>query len=685
MLRLHGALFPICLILLCLLGAPASVIAMEDARLEQALDHYLKVANTDDKAARQLLLQLAQTDSQNDALQSRVRLLSYLATDAFYQKDNNKADALLQQLLALAKNTENADALTEIYATEVELLLAQSKLDEAIIKADQVELPLQRAQSLRVLYYANNLLGRLYRIDGQYEAALQHFIAALDAVSGTDDELTLRRRGFLNYSLAQVHTELKNWPQARTLTDELIKEAIKYQHTNVLPDLYLLQGYIAGSEKRYQDAITINQQGLQVALDVGREDAALTFENNLGATYIELEQYAEAKAILLQAKARADKLNDEFSQQLISLNLGYIRVVQGEHIAGIDQIKAAMQFFSQKALKAEYEPYYEALAKAYAAAGMYQQQAEILLEQMALREEIRSADREARLNELQNRYDSKAKAQQITILEQENNLKAQLLENKQLQQKLTLLFVLLMLFAAVALLQLYRKVRHSNQKLNETNKQLAFQSQRDPLTGLYNRRALQQHMQRRSQLRREQDAETHLTGLLLLDIDFFKRINDHYGHNAGDAVLIEISKRLQATCREHDLVVRWGGEEILLLLDNIAPSQLEGFITRIMQAIALPPVAFEQQQIAVTASGGFIHLPFANISETQLDWEKVMQIVDMALYLSKANGRNQVCMINGLKVSFTEAEALLYTDLSGAIREGMVDVTVVSGPGGAVS
>lgn len=673
------------LTLMLLAALPVLAASQIDPLLEQALDKYILLSIEDTAAANKQLLALEQQHANNPAIASRVRLLSYLVNYQFYQQDPERLEQRLSQLLAQVELTEDADTLAEIYATELEILLYQNKLNEAFVNIDRAAQAVSRALTPRVRYYANNVLGRLYQADTQFERALEHYIIAMDAVSETDDAFTLRRRAFLNYNIALVHTELRNWTRASTLAEQNIAEAKKYGHDGFLPELYLLLGYIAGSEKDYLRAVQIYKQGLAVSTALGRDSTALIFENNLGATYIQLAQYAEAKTILQQALKRAEQLQDEHNKQLIMQNLGFIRVMQGEHDEGIAQMESTMRYLSQHAPKTEYEPYYEWLAKAYAAAGRYKEQADTLLEQMALREDIRKADSESRLATLQDRYDSKAKAQQITILEQENNLKAQLLENKQLQQKLTLLFVLLMLFAAVALLQLYRKVRHSNQKLNETNKQLAFQSQRDPLTGLYNRRALQQHMQRRSQLRREQDADTHLTGLLLLDIDFFKRINDHYGHNAGDAVLIEISKRLQATCREHDLVVRWGGEEILLLLDNIAPAQLEGFITRIMQAIALPPVTFEQQQIAVTASGGFIHLPFANISETQLDWEKVMQIVDMALYLSKANGRNQVCMINGLKVSFEQAEALLYTDLSGAIRDNMVDVTVVSGPGGAVS
>lgn len=655
------------------------------AALEQQLDQYVLQSYKDAKAAEVLLTQLEPMLQQQDLpVASRVRLLSYLTSQAFYQQNEELVKQHLAELEQLAGTIADADVLSEIYATRLEILFYQKQLNQAIMQADRLQILLMDAGKPRIRYYANNVLARLFKADSQYSLALQHFIAALDAVMETDDAFTLRRRSFLHYNMAQVQTELRNWPQARELTEQLINDAKKYQHQNFLPDLYLLLGYIEGSAGNQTDAIRINKLGLEVSLNLGDESYALTFENNLGSSYIETEQYAAAKPILQTALERAQRLKDEYSEQLINMNLGFIRVKAGEHDAGIAQMQRSMRYFSENAAKIDYEPYYEWLAKAFAEAGRYKEQAETLLEQMALQKQLRAADRESRLSELQSRFDTKAKTQQITILQQENDLKAQMLENQQLQQRLIILIVALSIFAMISVFQLYRKVRRSNRRLYETNQQLAYQSQRDPLTGLYNRRALQQHMQRRSK-KAGHDMPVRSSGILLLDIDFFKRINDNFGHNAGDAVLVEISQRLQHTVREQDLVVRWGGEEILLLLEHIEPHQVAGFVSRILQVITEQPVSFEQQQIPVSASGGFIHLPFAGLSEVQLGWEKAMQIVDMALYLSKTNGRNQVCLINGLKADFSEVEMLLTSDLAGAIRQNMVEVATVSGPAGPVS
>ena len=669
-----------------LLAVPVLAQPVVDAELEAALDAYVMLSTTDIPAAEQKLLELEQQHAANPAIASRVRLLSYLVNYQFYQQDGERLEQRLQQLLAQAELTENADTLAEIYATELEIRLYQTKLNEAFVNLERTEQSVSRAVTPRVRYYANNVIARLYKADQQFEKALEHFILALDAVSETDDAFTLRRRAFLNYNIAHVHTELRNWLQARTLTEQNIAEAKKYGHDGFLPDLYLLLGYIAGSEKDYQRAVQINQQGLASANASGRDSTALIFENNLGATYIQMAQYAEAKTILLQALKRAEQLQDEHSKQLIMQNLGFIRVMQGEHDEGIAQMESTMRYLSQHSAKTEYEPYYEWLAKAYAAAGRYKEQADTLLEQMALQADIRKADSESRLAALQDRFDSKAKAQQITILEQENALHAQLLENQRLQQQLVWLVVVIVAFAAVMVFQLYRKVRRSNKKLYETNKLLAYQSQRDVLTGLYNRRALQEYLQKRALKRREGDlAITSVTGFLLLDIDFFKRINDNFGHAGGDAVLQSVAQRLQDSCRDKDMVVRWGGEEILLVLDNIDPAQVSSFVQRVLNCIAEQPVMFDNQPIAVTVSGGFIHLPFAGISEVQLDWEKVLQIADMALYLSKTNGRNQACMVEGINTSFAEVESQLHSDLAGAIRAGHVTVATINGTGGNVS
>ncbi|WP_019676813.1 tetratricopeptide repeat-containing diguanylate cyclase [Arsukibacterium perlucidum] len=681
LIRLFAAL----LILLCL--SPGTVIAQQqtDQQLEQELDQYIVLTRDDFDQAGKFLDELYQRYYINpDAdipLASKVRLLSYQATSLLYLKQQLQADALLSELLALIEQTDDPNALAEIYATEIQFMLYQQLLSAAVLKADRLELMATQADVPRVRYYVHNILGGLFQADSQYERALQQYTDALDAVIETDNQFTLRRRAFLNFSIAQVYSELKKWPEARVLTEELIADAKKYQYKQFLPELYVMLGFIVAEQKDLDAAIAINQLGLAAAKEIDQPGVELTFQNNLGSIYIQLANYAAAKQALHQAAEQAKILNDEFSNQLITFNLAYIEVMEGQHDSGLAKMLTALEYFKNNDTKSGYESTLEWVAKAYEAAGKYQLQAQTLQQQLQLRAEILTSAREKSISELQNRYDTKAKTQLITILEQENNLKAQLLDNQKLQQQLTALFSLVLIFAAIMLYQLYRKVRQSNRKLREANKQLEYQSLRDPLTGLFNRRALQDNMQRRSKFgRRISDNNTHANGFLLLDVDYFKKINDSYGHAAGDEVLKQLSARLIAVCREQDLVIRWGGEEFLLYLDNIQPEQVAGFCQRILEVIASEPVACEDKLIPVSASGGFIHLPFAGIDETELDWERALQIADMALYLSKVHGRNQVYAITGLRCDYELARQPLTNDLQAAIQQSMVDYITIKGP-----
>ncbi|KKO45372.1 hypothetical protein WG68_11535 [Arsukibacterium ikkense] len=665
--------------LLALLLSP-TLFALQD-KLDQQLDHYLQLAADDYEQAAALLLQLQEHDSAEHSIASRVRLYSYLTVHYLYATDEQQTDTWLQQALSLASATNDPDALADAQATEIEVLALRQQFNDAVLKAELLHQQGISASNPRSRYYAHNLLGRVFREDGQYELALKHFVDALQAVTETQDQRTQRRTMFLHQMIASIHAELKNFAQARQLIEHLIADAKTYQLDTELPEYYLLYGYIASFQDDDVLAEQVNLQGLAESQRQGHAGLALVFKNNLGAGYIKAGNFGQARTILNDALKQATDMQTPSDTHLIRFNLGYIDVAEGNHASGLAAMLEVINYFREIKLKTQLEDTLGWLAKAYALADRHQERADTLAEQMALREEILNSDRDKVISDLQSRYDNKAKAQQITILQQDNDLTHQLLRNKQLQQRITLLFVIVMLFGAVLLLQLMFKVRKTNRRLKEANKQLEYQSLRDPLTGLFNRRALQEQMQRRvSFSRRQTDICERENGFLLLDIDFFKKINDDYGHAAGDEVLKQLSERLTKACREQDLVVRWGGEEFLLYLDNVAAEQLTGFCLRILKLIASEPVLYDGKLITVSASGGFIHLPFAGITETELNWERALQIADMALYLSKVNGRNQVYAITGLRCDYATANQALSNDLQGAIRQNMVDYITIKGP-----
>ncbi|MFB9719888.1 GGDEF domain-containing protein [Planobispora longispora] len=157
----------------------------------------------------------------------------------------------------------------------------------------------------------------------------------------------------------------------------------------------------------------------------------------------------------------------------------------------------------------------------------------------------------------------------------------------------------------------------------------------DVVTGLSTRRSLQERMARESS--RAGRRGTAL-GLLLVDVDHFKRVNDTYGHPAGDEVLAETARRIRASCRAQDLPARFGGEEFAVLVPQSTPEGLVRLAERIRAAVAAEPVTVDGSvHVSVTVSvGGAAMPPHARTVED------LVQTADGALYAAKHSGRNRV-------------------------------------------
>ena len=171
-------------------------------------------------------------------------------------------------------------------------------------------------------------------------------------------------------------------------------------------------------------------------------------------------------------------------------------------------------------------------------------------------------------------------------------------------------------------------------RLKEQTQKLQYQATHDVLTGLWNRRAVLDLLQRETDLA----ARTgRLIGVIMLDADRFKSINDTYGHLAGDAVLREIGSRIQVALRSSDLIGRYGGEEFLIVLPELATEDVQVCAERVREAIAASPVMAEGAQLAVTVSIGTALLdPLVN------DQRDALSAADGALYEAKRSGRNRV-------------------------------------------
>lgn len=168
--------------------------------------------------------------------------------------------------------------------------------------------------------------------------------------------------------------------------------------------------------------------------------------------------------------------------------------------------------------------------------------------------------------------------------------------------------------------------------LNRIEK-LRKESTEDPLTKVPNRRYLEAMIE--SKIREFQTLNLPF-GIAFLDIDDFKKINDTYGHDNGDKILILISKTIQANLRNNDCLGRWGGEEFIIILSNMDNSSIKFITEKLRHLIDSSKLRTAEQEINVTVSIG------ATVSITNDTSETIIKRADELMYLSKLGGKNKV-------------------------------------------
>ncbi|HEV7573548.1 MAG TPA: diguanylate cyclase [Thermoanaerobaculia bacterium] len=197
-------------------------------------------------------------------------------------------------------------------------------------------------------------------------------------------------------------------------------------------------------------------------------------------------------------------------------------------------------------------------------------------------------------------------------------------------------------------------VAQRTHELADVNTRLMDLSVTDALTGMKNRRYLDLCMTEymADALRRHEslsrmgvDPTRENADLLffLLDLDRFKEINDRFGHAAGDRVLVDIHELLKTTMRDTDTLVRWGGEEFLLVARNSSRHEAAAIAERIRGAIAGHAfiVGRRTTSLRLTCSIGFAAFPFLPLDRTRFGWQEVLDVADTCLYAAKHAGRNR--------------------------------------------
>ncbi len=182
---------------------------------------------------------------------------------------------------------------------------------------------------------------------------------------------------------------------------------------------------------------------------------------------------------------------------------------------------------------------------------------------------------------------------------------------------------------------------NTGRRIIELQRLLKKEATFDWLTGLLNRRSILEQAEK-EYLRSKR--ENKPLGLILIDIDDFKKINDSFGHYGGDVILAEVSHRLQKKIRAYDKIGRYGGDEILVIVPNCNHAELEKIADRLRHSIQAKPIIFNNQSLTITISAGGV----SNENNSPFSIAELINFCDHALFQAKKLGRNRTFIIESI-------------------------------------
>ena len=217
---------------------------------------------------------------------------------------------------------------------------------------------------------------------------------------------------------------------------------------------------------------------------------------------------------------------------------------------------------------------------------------------------------------------------QAQLFAQEQQLRLEQAKRLELQKQINEGLEMRVSERTAALEQALDELSHANRQLSELNR-------RDGLTGLLNRQALGEELERA--LARAKRGQ-HPLAILMMDLDYFKQVNDRHGHLAGDACLRHAAQRMQQRLRNSDLLARFGGEEFVAVLSDTDLSGARDLAEQLCDDLVRHPCYYEGQSIALSLSIGI----GSAVPSAELDSAQLLHQADQALYRAKASGRNRV-------------------------------------------
>jgi diguanylate cyclase (GGDEF)-like protein len=604
---------------------------------------------------------------------TRAEFLTQMSAARMRLGQNETALALAEQVVAFGRAQHDDVIAAKGMLTKAYVLSAQADIDAAHRVAFEAEKLALTTADHALKVQATITAGQTYAEQGNFPAALARLQRAVEMAHAPEGD-AISLVAALN-ALTTLYRQMKEYDNAGATLTELLDASRKLNSPGRMAMAHNTEYALSIESGQPKRALRALLESLDLERQMGAQRMVGITLVNLSDANLKLGDYARAAQYAQESLKTAQQTNDLSTEATARANLGQAYLGMGRLAEGKKQYELGLVRYEQENNKPELQTALREYGEALERAGDMAGAVSAYHRERAISNQLFEKRRQQAVLELQQKYEAEKKQRQIELLSHENQVKSAEIDNRRLQQRVWWLLALVFALAAAVVGLLYRKVRHANAQLEVKNLELKAQSTRDPLTSLYNRRHFQDYMR---SLDTQERPDGLVGALFLLDVDHFKHINDNYGHAAGDAVLKMIAENLRVALRETDMIVRWGGEEFLAFLPAIQRHGIDEIARRILGSIASQTLRYGERDISVQVSVGFAPFPLWP-DGTPLPWERAVNLVDMALYLAKAHGRNRAYGVRGFAQFHADAIEVIEQDLESAWRAGLVDLSVVVG------
>ena len=691
------------LALACAAPARAADLPPADASLAERVDHWVRVGFDRPDQAVDALTQIEAGAPAGAALTPVQRRMLHQARGAVQARSGREAEAQRWADALQAHAVAFKDAQADGAANAVRALVAHTagRLDRATPLAQQAidtlrascpgmpdgsaaaapPAPAAAAAQCdhRSAWQALQILQTAAAYKGVHVSATALAQAARDTAAWAGDGWLLT---LATAELAVATARSEGQEAALPLLRQAQRLATRADEPMLLARVRSAEARIAHQQGDLDGARRLTEEAIALAQRAGSPRLEATLMANLADMHAKQGRPAEALRAAERALPVVQRHNDRRVELTLTNNAGLAKIGLGriaegkQDLARVEQLTQAAGLLALQAMALR--EYDDALARA----GDLRGALELFHRERELNARVMADNREAALKQLQARNDRERKQRDIDLLARDNELKTAALANRELMVRVWSVAALVLALSAAIVGLLYRRVRHTHRQLVANQAQLRVQSERDPLTNLANRRHFLSVMQ--AEQARGGAAAGFDGALLLVDIDHFKHVNDSLGHAAGDIVLCEVARRLNEAVRGDDLVVRWGGEEFLVLALKVPAALAEQMAARILKVIGEEPVKVQGVAVHVTVSIGYARFPLPP-NVLPIPWEQAINLADMALYTAKNQGRNRAVGIVAAQAPAAPELQQIEADFDRAWHEGKVQLRVAPGPVAALA